>query len=323
MRIGIITPSPPRSLNGNRVTALRWAKLLRSLGHRVLVAQRYGGQPLDVLIALHARRSYASIIRFHRLHPNRPLIVALTDSDLYHDLHHNRHAEHSVQLADQLIVLQPKALDELPPVLQKKTKVIYQSVILPNQLLSQIQTTQSSSQHFRVCVIGTLREVKDPFQAARATKYLPKNSRIQVIHAGEAESERVAVRAKRETHLNPRYRWLGEIAHNRVWRLLASSRLCLNSSTKEAGANVISEAIIAGVPIIASNVPGNVGLLGENYPGYFNVGDTRELARLLWRAETDSDFLIELKTYCRRIAGKFDPQREMQAWADLLKQLYS
>ncbi len=318
MRIGIITPAPPRSLHGNRVTALRWAKMLRSLGHQVAVVQRYAGQPFDVLVALHAKRSYASIIRFYRMYPNRPLIVALTGTDLYRDLHKSRHAQRSLQLASRLIVLQPKAMEKLPPKLQKITRVIYQSVESASFTLS----PQSASRHFQVCVIGHLRDVKDPFRAAMAARRLPKSSRIQILHVGAADDERMAIGARREMHINPRYRWVGERSPKSVRQIMSRSQLLVHSSKMEGGANAVSEAIVAGLPIIASYVAGNIGLLGEDYPGYFQVGDTRRLTELLWRAENDPDFLEELKVHCRRLAARFDPQRERQSWANLLAELY-
>ena len=93
MKIGIITPAPPTSRHGNRRTALRWAKLLRQLGHRVQIAQSYEGQSCDVLIALHAKRSFDSIRAFRNQYPRRPLIVALTGTDLYRDLRRSRRAQ--------------------------------------------------------------------------------------------------------------------------------------------------------------------------------------------------------------------------------------
>lgn len=225
MRIGIITPAPPRSLHGNRVTALRWAKILRQLGHRIVIAQRYSGQPFDVLIALHAQKSYASIIRFHRLHPNRPLIVALTGTDLYQDLRQSRNAQRALQLATRLIVLQPKAIEAVPPQLHKFTRVIYQSVEPVTEPLPPIRNLQAASNNFRVCVIGHLREVKDPFRTAKAARLLPRSSRIEVLHAGSAMDERMAIGARREMHKNSRYRWLGEISSRQVRQLLAHSHL--------------------------------------------------------------------------------------------------
>jgi glycosyltransferase involved in cell wall biosynthesis len=93
------------------------------------------------------------------------------------------------------------------------------------------------------------------------------------------------------------------------------------SSRLEGGANVVSEAIVAGVPILASRIPGTVGLLGEAYPAYFDVGDTRALATLLWRAETDARFLARLARRVRQLAPRFTPARERAVWARLLRGL--
>jgi glycosyltransferase involved in cell wall biosynthesis len=94
------------------------------------------------------------------------------------------------------------------------------------------------------------------------------------------------------------------------------------SSLSEGGANVISEAVAAGVPVLASRIDGSVGLLGRDYPGYFPVGDTRALADLLWRAETDADFYNILCDHCRRRRPLFEPKRERQSWHDLLAELF-
>lgn len=322
MRIGIITPAPPHSLHGNRRTALRWAKLLRQLGHRVFLAQSYEGQPCDVLVALHAKRSFDSIRKFRRLYPHKPLIVALTGTDLYRDLRRSRRAQLSLELATRLIVLQPKALDDLPPRFHQKTRTIYQSVEPPKQTSTQHPDRAGAAlSTFQVCVIGHLRDVKDPFRTAKAARLLPQRSQIEILHVGAAMDERMAVGAEREMHDNPRYRWLGEQSPERVRKILLGSKLCVHSSKMEGGANVVSEAIVAGVPVLASLIPGNVGLLGEDYPGYFAVGDTRGLAKLLWQAETDAAFLARLKASCRGLALNFLPQRERQSLADLLAEL--
>jgi glycosyltransferase involved in cell wall biosynthesis len=93
------------------------------------------------------------------------------------------------------------------------------------------------------------------------------------------------------------------------------------SSRLEGGANVISEAIAASVPIVASRVAGNVGILGEDYPGLFAVGNSKELARLLRRAECDAEFLAQLKRQVKKLAPLFDPPREEKAWSDLISEL--
>jgi glycosyltransferase involved in cell wall biosynthesis len=167
--------------------------------------------------------------------------------------------------------------------------------------------------NFTVCVIGHLRPVKDPFRAALAARQLPPSSRIRVLHVGGAMSEGMAARARAEMNVNHRYLWLGEQPRWRTLRIMARSHLCVLSSRLEGGANVLSESIVASAPVVASRIPGTVGILGEDYPGYFTVGDTRELRRLLIRAETDPDFLSLLRSKCEGLAELFEPEREKKA----------
>ena len=341
MKIGIVTPAPPRSRFGNRVTALRWARILRKAGHIVTVKQDYSGERFNLLIALHAHRSFGSIIRFHREHPDRPIIVALTGTDLYGDLGRGSRALESLNLATRIVALQPKALDALPPHLREKTRVIYQSVAArPNKarendvsaiasdsgqrssMCSARPLSSGEAGAFDVCVIGHLRPVKDPFRAAMAARRLPASSRIRVIHVGGAMSDGAATRAMGEMKTNPRYRWLGEQSAGRVRRILERSRVFVLSSRTEGGANALGEAIVAGTPILASRIPGSAGILGEEYPGYFEVGDTMGLGRLLSRVETDQVFFAELKKHCARLVSLFDPACEESAWAKLLGELF-
>ena len=81
---------------------------------------------------------------------------------------------------------------------------------------------------------------------------------------------------------------------------------------------MLSEAIRASVPILASRVDGNAGILGEGYPGYFAVGDSKQLARLLVRAETSPEYLAQLKSWGKSLAQLVDPAREKQSWSDLI-----
>ena len=221
LKIGIVTPAPPHSRRGNRVTALRWAKILRRLGHRVAIAQNYEGESCDLLIALHALRSHDAIKRFHCEHPDRPLIVALTGTDLYRDLPRDKRTRQSLELATRLIVLQPKAFDELPKHLHAKTRVVYQSV----KPFPQIRNPRIPIRNFTVCVIGHLREIKDPFRAAMAARLLPASSRVRIIHVGGAMDEKTAERARREMRVNPRYQWIGEQPHWRVRQILTRAQL--------------------------------------------------------------------------------------------------
>ena len=315
MNICLVTPAPPGSLKGNRVTAERWAALLRELGHRVDIAVEYRDQECDLLIALHAFKSHSSIRRFRDARPSDPLVVGLTGTDLYGDIHTRPDAVESLGLATRLVLLQPLGRAILPVAVQNKARVIYQSVPpLPAK-----QPVRADE--FEVCVMGHLRPVKDPLRTALAARLLPPASRIQVLHIGGALSEELAEHTWAEEALNPRYHWLGELPRSEALGVLSRCRLLSLTSESEGGANAISEAVVAGVPVVSSHIDGSVGLLGEEYPGYFPVGDTQALADLLWRAETDAEFYNTLHACCAHLRPLFDPAREKRSWEELLKEL--
>jgi putative glycosyltransferase (TIGR04348 family) len=314
-RILIVTPAPAGSRHGNRMTARRWAGLLRALGHRVRITRAYAGQPCDVLVALHARKSAGSIARFRRAHPAQPLVLALTGTDLYRDLAGSAAARRALGRATRLVVLQPDAVPHVPVEVRSRVRVIIQSAEPPRRRPRPLETC------FEICVSGHLRAVKDPFRAALAARLLPEASRIRITHVGAALTGGMRRRAEAEMRRNPRYRWLGNVTHVRAQRLAARSRLVVLTSRLEGGANVLSEALAAGVPVVSSRISGSIGLLGADYPGLFPVGGTRALAELLRRCETDAKFYQRLRARCAELAPLVDPARERAAWRDLLGEL--
>lgn len=314
MKIALITPARPVAHSGNRNTAMRWAQLLRELGHRVRIETRWGGAAADMMIALHALRSHESIADFAARFPGRPLVVMLTGTDLYGDIRTDANARQTLELAHRLVVLQSEGLRELAPKLRRKTRVIYQSV-------RQAPKARPLATCFEVCVSGHLREVKDPFRLAAALGLLPAQSRIRAVQIGGAMSPAFAGEARSWTRREPRYRWLGELPHGAALRYLARSKLMVISSRTEGGANVVAEALAAGVPVLASRIPGNVGMLGRDYSGYYRIGDERALARLLYRAETDRAFYARLKRECAARRGLTRPAREKNALRDLLREM--
>lgn len=311
-----MTPAASRSRSGNRATAARWARFLRRSGHRVLVDEEWkpSGNGPEVMVALHARRSYPSIRRYADHHPDRPLVVALTGTDLYRDIRSDRDARESLELATRLVVLQERGTRELEPRHREKTRVIYQST-------DPISRRDPPKRHFDAAVVGNLREEKDPFRAALALRLLPEDSRLRVTHAGKARNEGFAEEARYHERAVPGYRWLGEVPRWRVRRLLSRVHLLVQSSVMEGGANAVSEALGAGLPVIASEIPGNIGMLGEDYPGYYPAGDTEALARLLRRAETDDGFYRKLEAHCADRRELVSPAREQGSLSGLVEEL--
>jgi putative glycosyltransferase (TIGR04348 family) len=314
MRIAVITPAASHSRNGNRNTAARWAAMLRELEHRVVVQTVWDGKAVDVMIALHARRSHDSIRRYAEIYPERPLIVALTGTDLYRDIRFDPCAKESMQLASRMIVLQEMGLTELTPAMRLKTRIIYQSA----RATSPRPPLKSC---FEVIVSGHLRDEKDPFRSAAALAHLPPESRIRIRHLGGAMSPQLARVAREWESREPRYRWLGELQFGKALRMLARSKLMVISSRMEGGANVVSEALVAGVPVIASGISGNIGMLGRDYAGYFPLEDEKALAALLWRAESDPQFYRRLRRQCAARKPLLSPQHEKRGLKKLLAEI--
>jgi putative glycosyltransferase (TIGR04348 family) len=289
--------------------------MLRTLGHRVDIAQRFKQQKADIMLALHAWRSADSIASFADRFQDKPLLVALTGTDIYRFMHTHRETTiHSIQLAHRLIGLHAKIANVLPENQHRKLVIIYQSA-------SSLTHRHPVKRSFRVCVAGHLRNEKDPLRPAFAVRSLPHNSRIQVQQYGKAHNPAWAGQAENEMRTNSRYHWYGEVPHFKLRKAYSSSHLLVLPSRLEGGANVISEAVMAGLPVIASRIDGSIGLLGEDYPGYFSVGQTTELRDCLLRAESDIKYYRHLQNACMNRQHLFTPQRELQSWKSLLSAL--
>ncbi|NQV98736.1 MAG: TIGR04348 family glycosyltransferase [Rhodospirillales bacterium] len=318
MKINLITPAKKHSKNGNRTSAKRWAGLLRDQGHRVTIHTAYDGSACDLMIALHAWRSAQAVERYRQSCPDGPLIVALGGTDVNSFLKSDPDVTLAcMEKADALVCLHDQIGELLPAHLLPKLHVIVQSA---RPLAG---PRRPAKRFFDVCVIGHLRREKDPLRTALAARLLPATSKIRIIHLGKAHNAQWADAARREQAANPRYHWRGEVSGGQVRREFVKTRLMVLTSNQEGGANVISEAIVAGVPVIASNIAGNTGLLGKTYPGLFAVGDERALADLLIKAETDPVFLDRLEQAGAVLRKRFLPLYEAVAWQGLIAELES
>ncbi len=315
MRIILITPAPPKSRAGNRATATRWANILKALGHSVEISVTYKNQNADMMLALHAWRSADAIQQFSEKFPQRPLIVAITGTDAYRFIHsHPEPTLQSIRLAHQLVGLHDLISNTLPEDQRYKMNVIHQSA-------EPISTRNPYKRYFHVSVLGHLRDEKDPLRPALAVRNLPASSRIKLHHYGKACSPEWAVKAQAEMQINERYHWHDEIAHYKIRQLYQRTNLLVLPSRMEGGANVISEAIVAGVPVIASNIEGSIGLLGQDYAGYYPVEDEQALADILHRVESDKTFYQLLEQACIARQNMFTPQSELNGWRKLLNKI--
>lgn len=318
-KITIVTPAPIGSLHGNRITALRWDKFLKRLGYQTQITQSWEGGDADCLIALHAYRSHASILHFKQQFPHHPVVLMMTGTDLYRDIEQHPEVLRSIEIADRIILLQSAAMEIIPKIFQSKVHVIYQSV-------QAVRRQPLLKRHFIVSLIGHLRPEKDPFCVVRSLQHLPPSSTIRVQHLGKAMSPEMRQIALDYTahyaHQRPNYQWLDEQSHSQTMQKLARSHLMVITSLMEGGAHVVSEAIAIGVPIIASNIAGNRGLLGENYAGYYPVGDELALAKQLHRAQTEPSFYQLLEKQVKARQELIQPAFELRSIAALMIEVF-
>lgn len=314
MHIQIIIPPGAGERSGNRRTAAQWARVLEALGHQVQVLEQYQEQGLcDLLLALHAGKTHLEQLRFRGVCGEGKLILTLTGTDIYPEP--DVAACAAMQGADRLVVLQAGALRQIPESLHGKTRVIVQSA-------RSLAKKPRHSGRFELCVIGHLRPVKDPLLAARAVMELPPDSRVHLSHAGALVETDCPCRVELETlQKSPRYTWLGETDQQATHQLLADSRLMVLSSRFEGGAHVLGESIVEGTPVLATRTDAARALLGEDYPGLFEVGNQAQLTELMRRAETDETFYQSLVDAVAACAGQFHPDRELEAWRALLEDL--
>jgi putative glycosyltransferase (TIGR04348 family) len=283
------------------------------------VLSEYAGEDCQVLVALHAAKSAGSVERFARDHAGRPVVVAITGTDIYADGGGLETARRIARSANRVVFLrEPSGADlerlfgtPVPP----KYRVIFQSAEPP------AVRREPPADRFEVCVLGHLRLVKDPFRAAKAVRLLPAASRVQVVQVGAAISPEMEAEARAEQAGNPRYRWVGELPRADALRLLSGCRLLALTSVNEGGPSAVSEALACGVPVVSSRIEGVVGLLGAGYPGYFPVGDTAVLADLLRLCEADAPFYRRLSEWCEGKRPLIDPEHEAESWSKLLAEL--
>ena len=299
--VALITPALAAANNGNWQTAHRWARMLAG-DYEVRVAQAWDGATADVMLALHARRSAASIAAWART--GRPLALALTGTDLYRDVVQGDAATlQSLALADRLIVLHEGAPDDVPAAYRAKCVVCFQST-------ASRQALPKTARHLRALMVGHLRDEKDPRTAFAALRLLAARQDIRLDHIGAPLDAALGDEAQALMRQQPNSRWLGALPHAATLGHIQRAHVLVHPSAMEGGAHVVMEAIRAGTPVLASRISGNVGMLGHDYRGYFEPGDAAGLAAVLQHVRDDPAMLQGLRAQCDQRSPLFEPARE-------------
>lgn len=326
-RVVVVSPALADANNGNWQTARRWQHML-SATHSARITRDWPGAPGteahalagqdEVMLALHARRSAPAIAAWAAQRGSQGLAVVLTGTDLYRDIATDATAQHSLALAQQLVVLQDLGPQALPEPWRAKTRVVFQSTTARATL---VKTTR----HLRAVMVGHLREEKDPHTLWAAARLLGGEAGVCIDHIGLALDAELAQAAVATAQACPHYRWLGGLPHAATRQRIQRAHVLVHASRLEGGAHVVMEAVCSGTPVLASRIPGNVGMLGADYAGYFEPGDAAGLAHLLRQARATQHqrggLLASLAAQCALRAPLFAPAAERQALLNVVASL--
>ena len=312
----IISPALQDANNGNWQTAQRWARML-SPHYRTRILKNWDADASDnVMLALHARRSADSISAWHAQRGSKGLILALTGTDLYRDIHSDTSAQHSLDAAGHLIVLQELGVQQLPKQHRSKSVTIFQST-------GTRKTLAKTTKHLNAVMVGHLRDEKMPQTLFEAARLLKNESHIRITHIGAGLDENLAQDAMNTEALCAGYIWAKGLKHAQTLARIQRAHVLIHTSKMEGGAHVVMEAVCSGTPVLASRMDGNVGMLGGDYLGYFPVGDAQALAALLQRCKDEPRFLDQLAKQCAKRAPLFSPASEQSNLNQLVAQALS
>ncbi len=326
MDVLLLRPAVGRVPTGNRVTAVRWACLWRSLGHRVRIANADDGRPADLVVALHAVKCGAAFVAARDRLPRARGILALAGTDLppcdakaRPEAHPGTELDPQLRMAleraDTIVLLQPRQGDGLPATLRERTHVVLPSArrVAPRPPADRLP--------WLVLCLAHLRPIKEPFLLARAMALLPPASKLKALHLGAALTEDATHEAERAAALSPRWSWGGVWPRAHALAQLAVARALVLTSHSEGASGAIVEALVHGVPVLATDIPANLALLGADWPARFPPGDERALAALLTRLESDDVWRDQLERRAALLAPRFTQERERADWAGIFAQL--
>jgi len=287
MNVVISSPYALDSLHGNTISAARIADIL------------------------HARKSHVAIKAVKEQHPDARVILYLTGTDLYRDMVEGcGQCTESLELADAVVVSQEASLNSIPQTYQEKAVVVYNSISLPEQKVSRRREKDL------FVVASHMRAVKQPFMVVDALAGIDDAVRVKLM--GAEIDEGSTIKAREKMLEDERFEYLGtqDYADTIAW--MSRSVATINTSLAEGGANSVGESIVLGVPVLASRIEGNIGMLGEDYAGYFSADSATELGELMHRVCSDEVFLAKLEQQVQQRSKKYSRENERKGWLALL-----
>jgi len=300
----------------------RWTFLLRTMKLPFVIGRLLEGfnegvvystneQLYDVLPALYLKLKYRSRIRWATVvHWLPPLLFwKRRSSKALNSLLFLISERASVYLAgmfgDRLLAVSESTKAQLMRTLVPKRKVF---AVACGVNFDEIQGyLAGGATEYDVVFMKRVQAVKGIFDLIdvwREVVQTKQGCRLLVIGDGIDSAE--AMRRVEEYHLGESVTFAGTIYDVREkYRLLARSRLFVLPSYEENWAIVIGEAMAAGLPVIAYNLPELTSVWKDNFVGV-EVGNREKLLAAVLRLLDDADAREEIKRRAKEYIRQFD-----------------
>jgi glycosyltransferase involved in cell wall biosynthesis len=161
--------------------------------------------------------------------------------------------------------------------------------------------------------------VKDAIWAADLLKVIRRDVHLLVI--GDGPQRERLLHFRRQCRIDDKVHFLGE--RGDVPRLLPHFDLLWSTSGYEGQSNVILEAMAAGVPVVATDIPGTRELVSPGATGYLvPVGDRAAFAKYAERLLNDAGLAAGLSAAARdRVEREFSVEKMVQRHAELYREI--
>jgi glycosyltransferase involved in cell wall biosynthesis len=140
-------------------------------------------------------------------------------------------------------------------------------------------------------------------------------SKYQLIIVGEGPEDGNLKYLINRENLNNSVKLLGRKSHEEIIKLLQLAKVMVLASDYEGLSHVIIESMLMGVPVIASDIPGNKELIKHNYNGYLFGTTEDELAVALAKLLMNENIINHLTNNAKKQAN------EKYNWDQHLKRL--
>lgn len=331
LRILILTPAILPEISGNAITAERWRQSLvhKGLHVHVLATGHLDANNLlnclenvkpDVIHAHHVSRAGALILDpLIRDHCARlPFVVSPAGTDLF--FQERQSCDQGTIVAQvcrraSIIITQgewtAERLLKLFPDLQDRIIHVPKAFSwFGNDKFDLRETSGWAKKDFVFFYPAGIRPVKRNLETLLAIEKVHHiRSHIRIVFAGPVLDQGYTISFQEELERHSAFaRWIPVIPHGAMRSAFEAADVVMNASFSEGLSNALLEAIAAGRPVLASDIPGNRwSVMGEREAPQcgllFSLSDSNEFVRQALKLIDDGELRHQLSKAGREMAA--------------------